>query len=178
MDCLLWAVLGIWPCYKSVTLYNVASATAFFYMSNYAGRVYLMPFFISTHFEQAIWSSLYHRLTTTTWEQIATIHDTHNIKSNQIFDLIWFDTHNIFCNKAVVIRVTMGMATLQVKSFPHETQSLNSLSDKTSYRQISWSFEAARLDFMIVLSLWSLAGISAAALLPRCLSSFRAIGKV
>ena len=45
---------------------------------------------------------------------------------------------------------------------------LYSLSGKTSYRQISWSLAAARLDFMIILSLWNWTGISAA-LMPRCL---------
>ena len=52
-----------------------------------------------------------------------------------------------------------------------------SLSGKTSYRQISWNLEAVRLDVIMILSLWNLTGISAA-LLPGCLSNFRAIGKV
>ena len=56
-------------------------------------------------------------------------------------------------------------------------QGLYSLSGKTSYRQISWSLEAARLGFIMIVSLWNLTGISAA-LLPRCLLNFRAIGKV
>ena len=56
-------------------------------------------------------------------------------------------------------------------------QGLYSLSGKTSYRQISRSLEVARLDVTIIVSLWNLTGISAA-LLPRCLSNFRAIGKV
>ena len=51
---------------------------------------------------------------------------------------------------------------------------LNSLSGKTSYRKISWSLEAARFGFKLFQSLWNLAGTSAA-LLPRCLSNFRAI---
>ena len=42
---------------------------------------------------------------------------------------------------------------------------LYSLSGKTSYRQISWSLEAARLDVLMIVSLWNLTGISAA-LLP------------
>ena len=54
---------------------------------------------------------------------------------------------------------------------------LYSLSGKTSYRQISWSLETARLDVIMIVSLWNLAGVSAA-LLPRCLPNFRAIGKV
>ena len=53
-------------------------------------------------------------------------------------------------------------------------QGLYSLSGKTSYRKISWSLEAARFGFKLFQSLWNLAGTSAA-LLPRCLSNFRAI---
>ena len=56
-------------------------------------------------------------------------------------------------------------------------QGLYSLNGKTSYRQISWSLEAARLGVIMIVSLWNLTGISAA-LLPRCLLNFRAIGKV
>ena len=56
-------------------------------------------------------------------------------------------------------------------------QGLYSLSSKTSYRQISWSLEAARLDVLMIVSLLNLAGISAT-LLPRCLSNFGAIGEV
>ena len=51
-----------------------------------------------------------------------------------------------------------------------------SLSGMTSCHQISRSLEAARLYVMLILSLWNLTGISAA-LLPRYLSNFRAIGK-
>ena len=53
---------------------------------------------------------------------------------------------------------------------------LFSLIGKTSYRQISWTLEAARLDVVMVVSLWNLTGILAA-LLPRCLSNIRAIEK-
>ena len=41
----------------------------------------------------------------------------------------------------------------------------------------SWSPEAAKLDTIMIIPLWNLTGISAA-LLPRCLSNFREIGKV
>ena len=51
---------------------------------------------------------------------------------------------------------------------------LYSLSGKTSYRKISWSLEAARFGFKLLQWLWNLAGTSAA-LLPMCLSNFRAI---
>ena len=57
------------------------------------------------------------------------------------------------------------------------TQGLYSLSSKTSYRQISWSLEATKLDVLMIVSLWNLTGISAALLL-RCLSNFRTIKKV
>ena len=49
-----------------------------------------------------------------------------------------------------------------------------SISEKTSYRKISWSLEAARFVFRIVWSLWNLTGTSAA-LLPMCLPNFKAI---
>ena len=49
-----------------------------------------------------------------------------------------------------------------------------SISEKTSYRKISWSLEAARFVFRIVPSLWNLTDTSAA-LLPMCLSNFNAI---
>ena len=54
------------------------------------------------------------------------------------------------------------------------TQDLYWLSGKTSYCKISRSLEAARFGFKLFQSLWNLAGTSAA-LLPRCLSNFRAI---
>ena len=55
--------------------------------------------------------------------------------------------------------------------------SLYSQSGRASYRKISLSLGAAKLDVVIMVSFWNLTGISAA-LLPRCLSNFRAIGKV
>ena len=56
-------------------------------------------------------------------------------------------------------------------------QGLYSLSGKTSYHQISWSLEAARLGVVMIASLWNLTGILAA-LVPRCLLNFRAIRKI
>ena len=41
-------------------------------------------------------------------------------------------------------------------------QGLNSLSDKTSYHQISCSLEAASLDLIMIVSLWNSTGSSAA----------------
>ena len=60
------------------------------------------------------------------------------------------------------------------RSWLYGEQGPVSISDKTSYRKISWSFEATRLVFRIVRLLWNLTGTSAA-LLPRRLSYFRAI---
>ena len=51
------------------------------------------------------------------------------------------------------------------------------LSGRTSYRKISWSFEAARLGVIMILSLCNLTGTSEA-LLSRCLSNSKAIGNV
>ena len=34
-----------------------------------------------------------------------------------------------------------------------------SLSDKTSYRQISWSLEAARFDAKIIVTFWNMAAL-------------------
>ena len=56
-------------------------------------------------------------------------------------------------------------------------QGLYSLSGKTSYRQISRSLEAARLGVVLIVSLWNFTGISAA-VLPRGLSNFKAMGQV
>ena len=49
-----------------------------------------------------------------------------------------------------------------------------SISEKTSFHKISSSLEAARVVSRIVRSLWNLTGTSAA-LLPMCLSNFKAI---
>ena len=46
-----------------------------------------------------------------------------------------------------------------------------------TYRKISWSLGATRLVAEIIASLWHLTGTSAA-LLPTCVSNFRAIGQV
>ena len=51
-----------------------------------------------------------------------------------------------------------------------------SISEKTSFRKISLSLEVARFVSRIVRSLWNLTGTSAA-LLPMCLSNFKAIGQ-
>ena len=59
----------------------------------------------------------------------------------------------------------------------HAHSGLYSLSGRTSYRKISWSLDVARLDVITIVWLWNLTGISAS-LLTKCLSNFKAIGKV
>ena len=59
----------------------------------------------------------------------------------------------------------------------HYHQGLYSLTGKTSYHQIAWSLQAARLDVILIVSRRYLTGTSEA-LLSMCLSNFRAIGKV
>ena len=49
-----------------------------------------------------------------------------------------------------------------------------SISEKTYFRKISWSIEAATFVFRIVRSLWNLT-VTSVALLPICLSNFKAI---
>ena len=68
------------------------------------------------------------------------------------------------------------ISSLQGACNQHSVRTLGiySPSGKTSYRKISWSLEAARFGFNFFQSLRNLAGTSAA-LLPRCLSNFRAI---
>ena len=56
------------------------------------------------------------------------------------------------------------------------TQVFYSVNGKTSFRQISWGVEAARLGVLMIVSFWNLAGISTAPL-PRRLSNFRTIEK-
>ena len=53
---------------------------------------------------------------------------------------------------------------------------LCSLSWRTSYRKISWSLEATRLNASMFVSIWNVTGTSAARL-ARCLSNVRSIGK-
>ena len=63
-------------------------------------------------------------------------------------------------------------ATSEILDLSIMSLGLYSLSGKTSYRQISWSLEAARLGVMIIAPLWNLTGTAGG------LSNFRAIGKV
>ena len=62
--------------------------------------------------------------------------------------------------------VTVLLVQLIQFSSPPESHNLglDALSGKTSYRQISWSLEAARFGFRLLHSPWNLTGTSAAAL--------------
>ena len=71
------------------------------------------------------------------------------------------------------LKTLMEINSDRVTWISKEPQGLYSLSGKTSYRQISWSLEAAGLDVAMVVSLWNLVSS-----LPRYLPNFRAIGKV
>ena len=52
-----------------------------------------------------------------------------------------------------------------------------SLSGKMSYHLVSWGLEVARLDVVMIVSLWYLRGVSTTPM-PRYLSNSRVIGKV
>ena len=81
--------------------------------------------------------------------------------------------HSLHIQGMGMCLLLVGMNTLACNNQSRH-QGLYSLSGKTSYRKISWSLEAARFGFKLLQSLWNLAGTSAA-LLPMCLSNFRAI---
>ena len=81
----------------------------------------------------------------------------------------WYhDVAEMFWPQHIRLRYVTSQGSLSM------TLVLYSPSGKTSCRKISWSLEAARFGFKLFQSLWKLAGASAA-LLPRCLSNFRAI---
>ena len=82
------------------------------------------------------------------------------------------------------IHEVMVLRSLSRKTRVHVSHKVNvmaagnlgpvSISDKTSYRKISQSLEAARFVFRFVRSLWNLTGTSTALLL-MCQSNFKAI---
>ena len=72
--------------------------------------------------------------------------------------------------------ITTTLWGMWITEFLWSFQGLYLLSGRASYRKISWSLEAARLNVILIVSLWNLTGSSAAAL-PSCLSNFRAIEK-
>ena len=63
------------------------------------------------------------------------------------------------------------------RTWANSSQVLYSPSGKTFYRQILRSLEALRLCVVMIVSLWNFTCISAA-VLPKFLSNFKAIGKV
>ena len=96
--------------------------------------------------------------------------------SDDFFLLNWGSKYSVTCDLRNFIHKYEGACDLMALV---ETTILGiySLSGWASYPQISRSLEAAILDVIILASHWNLTGISAA-LLPRCLSNFGAIGKV
>ena len=88
-----------------------------------------------------------------------------------------FSAKRFSCEKKRIHRLYDSLVCHTMPFYIHSILDLYSLSGKTSYRQISWSLEAARLDVAMVISLWNLTATSAA-VLPRYLPNFRAIGRV
>ena len=81
-------------------------------------------------------------------------------------------------SRHVLMRLTQSYSKHIVGRFTADTiLSLYSLSGRTFYCRISWSHEAVRLDVMMIVSFWYLTEISVA-LLPMCLSNFKATWKV
>ena len=78
------------------------------------------------------------------------------------FDNIVFLKHNDF---ALCYSYSIWKCQSSIDSSNPHDLGLNSLSGKTYYRQISWSLEAARLDVIMIISLWNLTDILAT-LLP------------
>ena len=58
-----------------------------------------------------------------------------------------------------------------------DSLSLYSLSSKTTYRQISWSLKATRLDAIMIVSLWNLTGSSAAEVPVEFQSDWKSLNK-
>ena len=85
---------------------------------------------------------------------------------------VWDSNVTTKHSKVQTVCIFLGMYCIL-----HVFQGLYSLSRKTSYRQISWSLKVARFFVIMIVSFWNLTSTSAA-LLPRCLSNFRAIVKV
>ena len=87
----------------------------------------------------------------------------------------------LFCYPEMIYNPYMAINVAYILADSHGTwairtnlRCLYSLRSQTSYRLISWNFEAARLNVIMIVSLLNLSGILAAQL-PMCLSNFRAI---
>ena len=96
-----------------------------------------------------------------------------------ILDVVVITASDDACDEQVSIMVTLGLhyACEGRKEGDGFIPGLYRLSGQTSFRQISWCLEAARLDIIMIILLWNLTGISAA-LLSMCLLDFRVIGKI
>ena len=81
----------------------------------------------------------------------------------------------IYPDTFVLIRVIYSIFIRDNSYLTFFTSGINWVSfHYASYRKILWSLEGARFGFTLFQSLWKLTGTSAA-VLPRCLSNFRAI---
>ena len=91
-----------------------------------------------------------------------------SLNMNNIFTS-WYcpECHGFFYSKYILCCNDLLHETWYHKTWSTLVQSLCSISGKMSYRQVSWSLKAARLNIIIIV-LWNLTGISAA-MLPRCL---------
>ena len=81
-----------------------------------------------------------------------------------------------FCSGSLICNALHSLHGLQGHLFPC-IMVWDLLILKNHSRKIESSLEAARLGVIMIVSFWNLTGISAA-MLPRWLSNFRAIGKV
>ena len=84
----------------------------------------------------------------------------HNIQMRiymHVCDICVFH-YPIICTLSSLVNKNMSVI------MPPMILGLYSLSGKTSYRQITWRLEAARLDIIMIVSHWNLTGISAALL--------------
>ena len=82
-----------------------------------------------------------------------------------------------FSNASYWMKIIILFRGVQIENRPTRVQGLYSQSGKTSYRHISRSLEATRLDFIMIVLFCNLAGISTAQL-PRCLSNLSVTAKV
>ena len=100
---------------------------------------------------------------------VGVFHASHKV--TLAFRWISINTRHGYC------RVQLLVHFWQVQKVLKHVKSLDfcSLSGGPPFRQIS--LKSRRLDVRIIVSLWNLTGISTA-LLPKCLSNFRANGNV
>ena len=73
--------------------------------------------------------------------------------------LNWWQASSVTQKCILCLCCSRGIHTKRSRWFPSiQHPGLYSLSDKTFYRQISWSLEEARFDVLMVVSLWNLTG--------------------